>query len=206
MPVLRNHTRKEGFGGIRINNESIGEIFPKYFERLVYFANQYLNDKEKACDAVHEMFLVLWEKRNVIEFNDEKQLKTYLYLVTKAKAVDYVRKSEKEETELGHLTYREKGGHHDEEIDNQMIRADALATIRQAIADLPPQCRSVMELLLEGKSPEEISWQLEMRPESVRKNKSLGVIALRKRLNRHVLLSLALLIFGLHEIHLIKPI
>lgn len=202
MPSVESHTENGGI--IRISRESMGDIFPRYFERLVYFANLYLNDEEKARDAVHEMFLALWEKRHEIEFNHEKKLKTYLYKVTKGKAVDLMLKSMKEETNLRELNkYLGNAIHHPEVTDTEaLMQAESIATIRKAISTLSPQCRAVMELLLEGKTQEEIGESLRMKPELVRKNKSLGVIALRKRLNNHVLISLALLILGLKEVRL----
>ena len=200
MPSVRNHTGQEGSqGSIRITRESIQEIFPRYFERLVYFANQYLYDEEKARDAVHEMFLDLWEKREINEYKNERQLKTYLYLGTKSKAVNYQRKSEKEEKELKGLTRYWEKDHHPDEVDIAMTQAEAIARMRKAIEGFPPQCRTVMELLLKGHDMEEISQLLNMSPGAVRQNKFQGITALRKTLKASVVFYIALLLLGLHS-------
>lgn len=199
MPAVENHT-DNGITGhiIRIDSRKMEEIFPKYFERLVYFANKYLNDEEKARDAVHEMFLDIWEKREVIIFNDERQLKMYLYLGTKSKAVNIQRRSEKEEKELRGLTiYSEKDNHHPEEMDKALYQAEAIAAMRQVIDNMPPQCRTVMDLLLKGRTLEEISQLLNMTPVAVRQNKFQGISVLKKKLKSHALLPIALLLLGL---------
>lgn len=199
MPEVENHTDNGARRDIiRIDKQKMEDIFPKYFERLVYFANKYLNDEEKARDAVHEMFLDIWEKREAILFNDERQLKMYLYLGTKSKAVNIQRRSEKEEKELrGLIIYSEKDNHHPEEMDKAMYQAETIATMRQVINDMPPQCRTVMDLLLKGKTLEEISRQLNMTPVAVRQNKFQGISVLKKKLKSHALFPIALLLLGM---------
>lgn len=55
------------------------EVYEEYFTALKYFAMRYVKDEEVACDLLQDVFIKLWEKGD--RFEDEMQLKTYLYRV-----------------------------------------------------------------------------------------------------------------------------
>lgn len=202
MSAINSHTEKGEQGGrIRINKETINKvIFPEYNVRLVFYANRFLNDEEKARDAVHNTFMALWEKKANAEFEDKRQLKNYLYSVTRNKAIDLVRESRRENVELDLFKrYTDHSTTHSEVKDNAMVLAEAVAFLKKAVSELSPQCRAVMELLIEGETMEEISERLNMSRVAVRQNKYQGIIALQKRFSGHVLLAFVLLLFDVCE-------
>lgn len=188
--------------GIRIDDGSLKSIFDRYFEDLVYFANRNLNDGDKARDVVNDAFLVLWEKRQDLRFMSNSHLRSWLYTVTKTKAISLFRDSIKEQKELAAFGYCARAIQHPEDADSSLFTAAAIAAIRREVAELPPRNREVMELLLEGKSHEEIGNLLGMKQGTLRLNKMRAINLLQKRLGKQVLYVLPLLLLGLqHKIH-----
>lgn len=206
--MLSSHHHKgseEGGGVILINEESMEWIFHKYFKKLVFYANELLNrDEEKARDAVTNMFLALWEQKDRVEFKNERMLQGYLYAVTRNKAIDLVRSMQKEQSILKDFGYLENIVQHPDEIDSAIILTEAIAFVHEAIKELSPQYRAVLELVLEGKSYEEISLLLNISQVSVRSNKMRAIAVLQKKFGNHAMFTMVLLLLGHYNYEMIS--
>ena len=67
-------------------------LYGKYLNQIIKFLSiQYDVDLNTAKDLTHEVFAVLWQKRDKIYYNDEKQLLSWLYETAKIKAKEYNR-------------------------------------------------------------------------------------------------------------------
>jgi RNA polymerase sigma factor (sigma-70 family) len=197
MAVINFHAEdNEIRNTVLIDSFTIRSIFPRYFEQLVYYAKRFVKDEDIARDAVHNAFIGLWGNREKLAFGSEPQLKAYLYLATRGKAVDLRRQAKKEQAKLNKFIQWDMVPDHPDQYDDAAVLATAIATIRDVINLLKPQCRAVMELLLEGKTHEEIALLLNMRQDAVRQNKARGIAFLQKKVNKHVLFILASIMLG----------
>lgn len=72
-------------------------LFKKIFEdngrNLVLFANKYVKDQESAEDIVQDAFLSLWER--IHKFSNEKAIKSFLYITTKNKCINFLKRNGK---------------------------------------------------------------------------------------------------------------
>ena len=74
-----------------IYDESEYEIlFKEFYNPLVQFAFQIINDNEAAKDIVQDLFVQLWEKE--LKFTNELVLRTYLYRSVQHKCINHIRK------------------------------------------------------------------------------------------------------------------
>lgn len=64
-------------------------LYKEYFHKAVYYANQYLNDYEASKEIVQEAFLTLWERREVLDFN--QNIGAYLIKTVKNKSLNELR-------------------------------------------------------------------------------------------------------------------
>lgn len=64
-------------------------LYKEYYHKAVYYANQYLNDYEASKEIVQEAFLSLWERRDVLEFN--QNIGAYLIKTVKNKSLNELR-------------------------------------------------------------------------------------------------------------------
>lgn len=110
-----------------------------------------------AEEVLQDVFLTLWEKREIISI--DKCLKSYLYRIAENKVYDFFRKL-KRDKKL-HDSIKEIASSGYGEIEDKLLQKEEVALLNRAIEHLPPQRKMVFRLCkIEGKSYEEISRQL----------------------------------------------
>ncbi len=62
------------------NRNAFELLYERYFDKLVWFAGRFVNDKKKAEDAVQEVFVKIIEKPE--RFDKERRFSTWVYTVT----------------------------------------------------------------------------------------------------------------------------
>ena len=127
-------------------------LYEKYGITLRYFAIKYINDQDIISDIIQDAFVRLWEKMS--QFKDENEAKAFLYKVVQNSCIDLIRH---EETEI-------------------------FQALRIVFNELPPACKEVYLLSLQGKSHEEISQQLDITINTVKKHKNNANHYMRERL------------------------
>ena len=126
------------------------EVYEEYFTALKYFAMRYVKDEEVACDLLQDVFVKLWEKGD--RFENEMQLKTYLYRVVRNHCLTYIRDAQRKEKRM------------------------------EGFEELPDACRNVYMKSLEGKSHKEIAEELHIAITTIKKHKTNANNYLRERL------------------------
>jgi RNA polymerase sigma-70 factor (ECF subfamily) len=133
--------------GIRSGDEKAFEkVFHAYFEKVCYFAKDYVFDWEIAREIAQEAFIKIWEIRTTLE--DGSDIPSLLFTITRNNALNH----------LKHLTIREKYRNYSErsfvesqlnlialsdlQVD-QIFGSDMQLIINQAIDDLPEKCKEV---------------------------------------------------------------
>ncbi len=59
---------------------------------MFHIAMKYLGDNDLAMDVVHDSFISLWEKYEMLDFSNEKKLRGLIAHIVKGKAIDLIRK------------------------------------------------------------------------------------------------------------------
>ena len=131
------------------------EVYEEYFTALKYFAMRYVKDEEVACDLLQDVFVKLWEKGD--RFENEMQLKTYLYRVVRNHCLTYIRDAQRKEKRMEGFEVEET-------------------------EELPDACRNVYMKSLEGKSHKEIAEELHIAITTIKKHKTNANNYLRERL------------------------
>lgn len=157
------------------------EVYEQYFAALKYFAMRYVGGEELACDLLQDIFVKLWEKGDV--FENELQLKTYLYRVVRNHCLTFLRDEQRREKRMEGFEMEET----EEAFVYQMIEAEIYALINDIFEELPEACRNVYAKSLEGKSHKEIAEELNIAITTIKKHKTNANNYLRERL-KHLLL------------------
>jgi RNA polymerase sigma-70 factor (ECF subfamily) len=169
-------------------------LYANFYRPLCYFAEGLIHDATAAEDMVTESLIKLLQE--VPEMNSIRQLKSYLYTITRNACYDYLRANERHRhshEEIGYLK-----GFDLETAERQLIRAEILQAIYAAIEGLPERNKNIVKLaLLEGKNNEEIATQLRITDQTVRNRKSEGLAMLRLTLRSQYGLSPTAIIAGL---------
>ena len=122
------------------------ELFTSFYSYLFPFALGIVKSKESAEEVVSDIFIKIWEKRDVLE--KISNLKVYLYVATRNLAFNYADKQKRSATNsIDEFSVEFKSRYFDPE--QLLITADMMALIEKEIDRLPPKCRIIFKLVKE---------------------------------------------------------
>jgi RNA polymerase sigma-70 factor (ECF subfamily) len=160
------------------NFEQIELIYKKYKPALMYYCMQFVRNQEDALEIVHDVFVAVWEKRDVLEINLE--LRPYLYRAVHNKSINFIQKRKLQMQEV------------EETPDMASQLADPFQILQhkqieksviQLIDKLPPRCKQVFVLSRkEGLSYKEIAAILDVSPKTVENQISIAIKFIKKGL------------------------
>lgn len=151
------------------DNRAYRHLYSVYYTALKTLACYYVKDEEVAADLVQEVFVSLLEVPHRFETADE--VKYFLYSALKNRCISYFRKQKvRDKYRLSVLRADEPLEHFWEKV----LEEDVYAHLMAAIETLPPQCRLVMQLSLQGLKISEIAAQLHISEETVKDHKKNG--------------------------------
>lgn len=78
------------------SEKAFEKIMIKYKDNIVYFISKYVKNLEAAEDIFQDVMLYILEHKK--SYNSKYSLKTYLYMIAKSKAIDYIRHEKKIES------------------------------------------------------------------------------------------------------------
>ena len=160
-------------------------LFNEFYPALVQFAFSFTNNEDAAKDIVQEIFIRIWEKR--IKFENELLLRKYLYLSTQNKCFTYLRDRKVQHYHKQQIidNYQEQ---EEPNIINSLIKEEVYRQLLSSIEQLPPQCKKICLLTLDGKKPSEIAKELELNVETVKKQKKIALKRLQDKFRILILL------------------
>ena len=159
--------------------KSFRDIFDAYYMPLNLYALKYLQKKEEAEDLVQEVFVDMWEDAE--NFNNVKNLKPYLYRMVHNRCLNQIRSSKRKEQALRNDKDIEKI---DEPVVNLIIKEEVYQQIHSALDELPPQCRKIYKMSLEGMRVAEIAEALDLSVETIKTQKKKAKRILREKLGK----------------------
>lgn len=175
------------------------QLYIAYFAKLVRFAKEYVFSEEDAENIIQDVFLIVWDKRDSLDYLENIQ--AFLFRLTKNKCVDFLRhkimSAEKKEVLRENLlqeyTYNLLSMEQFDE--NRAGGEDMDKTIEEAISSLPEKCREIFILSrFEGMSHQEIAKQLQLSPSTVNNQISMGMKKLKRMLKDHLYIFFLLFI------------
>jgi len=146
---------------------------------LCNFAFKYLNDSSVAEDAVQDVFVKIWVKREGVDLS--KNIKSFLFQSVKNRAIEVIRKN-KLDTNYRSDNLRKLEGitDMDDEADRFLMMERIYASIRQ----LPPKCQKVFTLSkVNGLTYNEIAEELEISVKTVENQIGRSLRILREKLS-----------------------
>ncbi len=177
-------------GGNVIREFSLGKetafrlLYEKYAGVSRYFAFKYVKEEDVVADVVQDVFVAMWEKRR--DFETEESLKSFLYTAIRNRCLNIVR-HRKVMNRYAEAVIREE--EHDSFWD-YVLEAELFELLTAVFNELPPACREVYRLSLNGKKYEEIAELLHISINTVKKHKANANRYMRERLKNILMLLL----------------
>lgn len=162
----------------RLNHQAFEQVFKDYFKALHGYAMAILKDSDEAEEMVQQVFFKLWDRGHLLPV--EGSVAAYLYRAVHNECMNYLRHQQVKLQHQLHVVHRMKNEH--EQI--AVSRATELEQqYRQALNDLPEQCRTVFQLSrFENLKYREIADKLDISVKTVENHMGKALKLLRSRL------------------------
>lgn len=136
------------------DEEAFADIVKEYFDHLVFFIQRYVKDLAAAEDIAMDVFAWLIVHKN--RYNFSVSLKTYLFMLGRSRALDYIKRQGKLQTaEISEADEIAAPGPSPEEM---LLEDERKQTIHKALAGLSEEMRVVVHLrYFEDLSAEEVA-------------------------------------------------
>ncbi|MGN6194711.1 MAG: RNA polymerase sigma factor [Ginsengibacter sp.] len=168
----------------RGEEEGFDFFFRILFQQLCFFANRKLNNMEEAEDIVSAAFIKIWNKHS--QFNDAGGIRSYLYQIVQNDCIKFYEKTSKVismQKEINYLITTNGNNN----IEEDIIRAEFYGELYTAIKTLPPECRKIFTMLyIEGKTVRETADELGLALSTIKTQKARGLVTLRKKIKPYL--------------------
>lgn len=167
--------------------DNFDKIYVMYFSRMRRFAKEYVLFDEDAENIVQDVFLLLWEKRDVLDI--QVSLISYIFALVKNRCLDYLRHNivadefkQELSLKLSSLEQLNNSFSSDEDIERILV---------SAIDKLPERCRVIfIKSRVDGKKYREIASELNLSINTVENQMAIALKKLRTELKDYLPLLL----------------
>jgi RNA polymerase sigma-70 factor (ECF subfamily) len=169
------------------DQKSFEELFRLYYRPLCYYARKFNLDHFEAEEVVAQVFLKVWEIREVLVV--EKSVSAYLYQSVRNQALNYLKQKRtfSRNREVYALKLRQAqlfSAISEEDGSSALLARELEQQILQAIDNLPDKCREIFLLSRsENLSVKEIAEKLLISTNTVQKQISIAIFKLREVLS-----------------------
>ena len=132
------------------DKDAFDNIIKEFRNSLTLFINRYVHDISAAEDICIDAFMELIVHKH--RYNFKSSLKTYLFMIGRSKALDYIKhRSKLEITEISECTPADE-----KELEEQIITQEKYLLLNNAIKQLPDDMKVAVHLVyFEGMSYKE---------------------------------------------------
>lgn len=176
------------------NKKAFREIYDRYHVQMYYIAKKYVKSPDLAEDAVQDVFVKLWEKRDRID--DSKSIKGFLFTMLRNHVLNMIRDKKDEIISIS--------GIKSAQLPKQNLTEDELVykeyhdIVKEGLKELSDRKREVFELrTLKGHSNSEVADLLNINIRTVKTHFYNSSKFMREYLKNHAGLLGLLIFFGL---------
>lgn len=164
------------------------ELYRFYYGALCNYSSSIINETSVAEDIVQECLIMIW--KSDLYFQDIKILSSYLYKSVYNNTLKYIRDKKVEDKRKSEWSSTQSEA--EDDIFYMAAEEDVIRKLRAAIALLPDQRKTILQLSLEGYSVQEIALQLEISINTVKTQKKRAYSFLKENLKQYFSLLLLL--------------
>lgn len=162
------------------------QLFDTYYERLHHYAYTILKDREAANDIVQQVFMRLWERRDLLTM--EQAIAGYLYTTTRNLSLNYIRHKKAGERYVKHAV-KDEGHFVVNDSKSWVVASELTRQISKVMETLPEQCRLVFtKSRMDKKTYAEISEELGISVKTVEAHMSKALKIFRAKLTDYLIM------------------
>lgn len=163
-------------------------LFDKYYSMLCLVAYDFLKNKALAEEIVDEVFMAVWQKRDVIQIN--QSIRAYLVKSVKNRCINWFEQTKTERivmTNVADISVYESILWDDDYPLGKLLEQELRNSINESINALPEQCKRIYQLSRnEDLSYEEIAARLNISVNTVKTQMKIALAKLREALRDYL--------------------
>jgi RNA polymerase sigma-70 factor (family 1) len=165
--------------------EIFNQVFKEYYSSLVYYARNFLQEKEAAKDIAQDVLAKLWQMRGAMK--NEQNIKGFLFVSTRNACLNYLRHNKVVKEMMHKLPdFFEKSATEVENVaklETEVVSVEVLEFITKALSQMPDKYQTIIRLFyFENKSLQEVSTLLEIPYPTVSTHKIRAIKLLKTAL------------------------
>lgn len=157
------------------------QLFKTQFKLLCNISNNIVKNERAAEDIVQEVFLKLWQKKDILTIHTNYM--GYLYRATANASIDYLKNNR-------NVIPLKTNSHHqanEENAEGSMINKELEKSIERALRSLPPKCKAIFVLSrYEGMKYKEIATHLGISVKTVENQMGIALEKMRNELKPYL--------------------
>jgi RNA polymerase sigma-70 factor (ECF subfamily) len=166
------------------------QVFKTHYKNLHAYAFTMLKDEDEAEEMVQQVFFKLWERSEHLSFSGS--IAAYLYRAVHNESLNFIKHQKVKAGHRLHVAYSMKNKM---EYQGTMMRKELENKFREALNELPEQCRTVFQLSrFEDMKYKEIADKLDISVKTVENHMGKALKLLRTKLVDFLPLLLILLL------------
>lgn len=166
------------------DEKAFRSFYDRYYFQVYRFSSYFVKSSVLVEEIVSDVFCAIWKHRKKLK--DIDHFESYLYTITKNKALHYLSKEEKVSSiEIDQLS-QDHSSHH-ETPEYLAIDKEISASLKEAIASLPDRCRTIFLMAREeGLKYKEIAKILSISEKTVNAQMVIAIKKLSQKIGKIV--------------------
>ena len=128
------------------SQKALQDLYMLYYQKLYRYVGLYVRKDAVVAEIVSDVFFAIWEKR--VELLDVKNFNAFIYRIAKCKALNYLRKRNLNTVDINDIPFDLFAGTSTSP-EEDLISAEAVQEINDAIERLPSKCKLAFKLVRE---------------------------------------------------------
>lgn len=125
------------------SEDAMKQLFHTYHARLFYYISHFIKSEKVAEELVMDVFMKIWTSRDTLANVDH--FDSFLFRIARNKSIDFLR-SAAADRRLRVLLWEEIQTPSSERADSPLLLKEYEEKVREAILQLPPQCKKAYSL------------------------------------------------------------
>lgn len=160
-------------------------LFNDYYLVLTVYARKFLCDTDLAREIVQDMFVRLYESRNLL--NNVTSLKGYLYRSVRNSCLNYIKMNKIHNRHKENIRLDRSGSVHD--LTEEIQESELEQRIFKIVSELPDRCRQIFRMSrVEGLKNDEIAGKFNISKRTVETQISKALKILRLELASYLMI------------------
>jgi RNA polymerase sigma-70 factor (ECF subfamily) len=182
LKLFENISDAELAGKIKAGEKNAyQEFFERYAPRIYQFSLSYLKNKSDSEELVQDVFLKIWEKRDMLD--ESKNVKSLIFKVAVNTIYDFIRRKNIENAfnDFAHANFETVS----DNTWHTVIYDEMTANLKELVAKLPDQQQKIFQLSREeGLTSEEIAAKLNLSKRTVENHLYRAISFLKENFKR----------------------